>query len=159
MPLIGFHRIPITFVIFVNFSQICFLSLCLIFWVYISSTATLCHYFNAISQFCDSLNMRLVWKCPICSTSQFWSLSRLGCFSSVDNNTALHGRPTRAQIPHGHHWREREDPGHDQNLRDTGKENLQERAAGTAGGGGGKEEGLRWVRAVTGTVNVTIMSH
>lgn len=58
-----------------------------------------------------------------------------GCSSSVDHSAEVHGRSAGAQVPHGHQRRKREDPRHDQNLRDAGKEDLQERASGTAGRG------------------------
>lgn len=51
----------------------------------------------------------------------------------VDHDSPLHGGPSRTQIPHGHQRRQREDPRHDQDLRDARQEDLQERAAGSAG--------------------------
>lgn len=58
----------------------------------------------------------------------------------VDHGAEVHGRSAGAEVPHGHQRWEREDPRHDQNLRDAGKEDVQEGAAGAARGGGGEEE-------------------
>lgn len=58
----------------------------------------------------------------------------------MDHRAEVHGRSAGAQISHGHQRWEREDPRHDQNLRDARKEDVQERAAGAAGGGGGEED-------------------
>lgn len=56
-----------------------------------------------------------------------------GCSGRVDHDSPVYGWPSRTQIPHGHQRRQREDSCHDQDLRDTWQENLQERAAGSAG--------------------------
>jgi len=65
-----------------------------------------------------------------------------GCSGGVDHSAEVHGRSARAQVPHGHQRRQREDPRDDQNLRVAGEEDVQERAAGAAGGGGGEWEGM-----------------
>ena len=67
------------------------------------------------------------------------SVSRSGCSGGLDHSAEVHGRPAGAQVPHSHQRWKREDPRNDQNLRDAGKEDLQERAAGAAGGGGGED--------------------
>jgi len=61
-----------------------------------------------------------------------------GCAGGVDHRAEVHGRLTGAQESDGDKRRQREDPRHDEDLRDPRKEDVQERAAGAAGGGGGE---------------------
>lgn len=63
-----------------------------------------------------------------------------GCSGGVDHGAEVHGRSPGAKVPHGHQRRQREDPSHDQNLRDAGEKDVQARAAGAARGGRGEEE-------------------
>lgn len=57
-----------------------------------------------------------------------------GCTSSVDHCVEVHGRPPGAKKPVGAKRRQRKDSRHDQNLRNPRQEDLQEGAAGAAGG-------------------------